>query len=77
MTIGGKIGSGFGGGPAILEVSGGIFLEGDRPLPVKVALGDGVWRSPKPLKELRDPDNLFEKLLLRLCDAEPLLEAVD
>ncbi len=39
VTMGGRIGSGFAGGSAVLETSGGLFLVGDR---LKVALGDGV-----------------------------------
>ena len=78
VTIGGRTGSLFTGGLARLGASGGLFFgEEARPLLVKAAFGDGICRSPKPLKEPKDPDNVFEKLLLLLCEAEPLLDAVD
>ena len=53
---------------------GAVDLGGDLLLPFE--LGDAAGGlPPKPLKEPKDPDSLFEKLLLRLCDV--LLEAVD
>ena len=76
VTIGGNIGSALTGGLPIAETSGGLFF-GERDLSATAALGDRVGRSPKPLKEPREPDNRFGKLLLLLCEAEPLLEAVD
>ena len=39
--------------------------------------GDVVGALANPLKELKDPDNLLEKLLRLLWVAEDLLEAVD
>ena len=77
VTIGGKIGSELAGGFAVLGRSGGPLFVGDRPLLMIAALGDGLWRSPNPLKEPKDPDSLFEKLFLLLCEAEPLLDTVD
>lgn len=78
VTIGGRIGGGF-GGVDIFANAGGLFRGDGRPLAENVALGDGVrpvWPAPKPLKEPKDPESLFEKLLRRLC-AEFLLEPVD
>lgn len=75
MTIGGKIGGGFGGG-GIFAIAGGLFCGDGRPLVERVALGDGVWPPAKPPKEPKDSESLFEKLLRLLC-AEFLLEAVD
>ena len=66
VTIGGRIGSWLAGGFATFETSGGLSLDGERPLVARIALGDWFWRSPKPPKEPREPDNLFEKLLLLL-----------
>lgn len=54
--------------------TGGVGLAGDRFLPL--AFGDAAGGVlPKLPKGPKDPDNLFEKLLLRLCDV--LLDAVD
>lgn len=39
--------------------------------------GDVVGALANPLKGLKDPDNLLEKLLRLLWVAEDLLEAVD
>ncbi len=52
----------------------GVDLEGDCLLPFE--FGDAAGGvPPKPPKGPKDPDNLFEKLFLRLCDV--LLDAVD
>lgn len=66
VTIGGRIGGVLSGGGPILELSEGLFLEGDRPLFVRAALVGGVWRSEKPVNGPKEPDSRLEKLFLLL-----------
>ena len=72
--MGGSTGGGFVGIGDIAASTGGVDLGGDLFLPFE--FGDPAGGlPPKPLKEPKDPDSRFEKLLLRLCDV--LLDAVD
>jgi hypothetical protein len=68
-SFGGFAGEDFPDGPGMCSCSGsGGFV---------APLGETAWELPRPPNEPRDPDSRLEKLLLRRCVPEDLLDVDD
>ena len=61
----------------VFDGSSGLVLAEGPDLLAPFALGEDESGWPKVPKEPKEPDNRFEKLPLRLCVADELLDTVD